>query len=115
MIAPQKFPIKVTQTAKGEYDGTGYPTTTQITILEANRAIQRMSYNRIFQIMGKQVNAKATYVLYLEINDPDLVQNADIEWVMHGKIYTGKIKFTQPMNRIILNRNRECYIQSDNE
>jgi hypothetical protein len=117
MISSKKFPVIITAYEKGgnNYDGLNYPDNQATVILEANRCIQRMMFNRIYQVMGQQTNAKATYVLYLEINDPDIPQNADVSWVMHGKSYSGKVKFTQPMNNIILNRNRECFIQSDNE
>lgn len=115
MIAPVIFPVTITKQTKGEYDGTGYQTVTTTTVLEASRNIQRMMNNRVFQIFGEQKNNKATYVLYLQVNDPDIPQDSDVSWVMHGKTYTGKVKFTQPMNRVVLGRNRECYIQSDNE
>lgn len=115
MIAPQVFPVTINNKSKSEYTGSGYQTVTTTTILEANRNIQRMMNNRVFQIFGEQKNNKATYVLYLTTSDPVIPQDSDVTWVMHGQTYTGKVKFTQPMNRVVLGRNRECFIQSDNQ
>jgi len=115
MIAPQVFPVTITNKSKSEYTGSGYQTVTTNTILEANRNIQRMMNNRVFQIFGEQKNNKATYVLYLTTSDPTIPQDSDVTWVMHDQTYTGKVKFTQPMNRVVLGRNRECFIQSDNQ
>lgn len=77
--------------------------------------IERMPNIRVFQILGKQSNAKSTYCLYLKINNPNIPQGARVEWVMYDKKYSGSVKFTQPYSMIVNNIKAEVYIQSDNE
>lgn len=77
--------------------------------------IERIPYNKAFRIFGEQVNSNATYILYLELSDPNLPQNTIIEWTMYDKLYTGKVKTSMPLSLVVMNRKAEVYIQSDNE
>lgn len=84
-------------------------------INEKMMCIERMTNNRAFRIFGEQKNSGATYLLYLELDDPYLPQDTTVEWTMYDKLYTGKVKTTFPLSLTIMNRKAEVYIQSDNE
>lgn len=115
MLAFQRFPVTVTHKER-TVTTAGYDTENTVTLISgALMCIERMPYNKVFNILGEQKNAKATYALYLEIPDPNIPQQADVEWEMHGQVYKGKVKFVQPYSQIVMNRKAEVYIQSDNQ
>jgi len=112
----QRFSVSIYVVRKNNALTQGKPTITkEILISEKKMCIERMPYNKVFQILGTQANASATYCLYLELNDPNIPQEAVVEWEMYDKKYSGKVKFTQPYSQVVMNRKGEAYIQSDNE
>jgi len=111
-----RFIVNATRKYKKDIDGTALPIdTTEILISNKLMCIERIPNNKTFQIFGQQTNTKATYCLYLELNDIDLPQHTDVSWEMHGQKYSGKVKLTIPYSLVVLNRRAECYIQSNNE
>jgi hypothetical protein len=106
----QRFPVSASFDTK-----TINAKTTETLISNKMMCIERMPSNKVFLILGQQTNTKATYCLYLEMNDPNLPQHTNVKWEMYGKSYSGKVKFIQPYSQIVMNRKAECYIQSDNE
>jgi hypothetical protein len=112
----QRFLVNASRKYKKDIEGQALPVDTEeLLIVNKIMCIERVPNNKVFQIFGEQTNTKATYCLYLEINDPELPQHTTINWVMYGKTYTGKVKLTLPYSQLVMNRRAECYIQSDNE
>jgi hypothetical protein len=111
-----RFPVTISKKTKVDVANQALPTEV-VEVLVDNKlmCIERMPYNKAFAIFGEQVNSKATYILYLEMDDSFPPQNADITWTMFSETYSGKIKTTMPYAKVVLNRKAECYIQSDNQ
>jgi hypothetical protein len=116
MIVFDRFPVTARKPIKMDVAGQALPVEQEIIYFQNKlMCIERVMYNRVFAILGEQKNAKATYVLYIEIQDPIPEQETDVTWTMHNMQFSGKVKFIQPYSKVVLNRIAECYIQSDNQ
>jgi len=117
MLSFTKFLTTVTVPQKGTYNPATGIEETLLTIIDNKKmAIENIPGQKVYAITGEQqTNAQAYYIMYLELGDPQIPQNADVKWEMHGVKYAGKAKFTKPMSEIVLNRNREVYIVSNNQ
>jgi hypothetical protein len=93
------------------------PSMTYTTIYSGTRRVTVVPSGKYVEVFGNAMgkNVKATYLIYLETGDPEVLEQDMVSFTIFGKEHSCIVDKVMPMTLPILGKNREVYCSSEND